>query len=272
MNPATPSLMFSNPGMYDPYGKFAHISKSSVRQRQQGTTPQRTSPSNCSHCSSGQMQAFHQNRSIYHTICRKNTSLKVLTTSPGEMNLSEYMRERSSRQQTVGRDQKGRDQMNRSLMQKRKRNKAVVVTAAVVVVAVAARKYKKTGQGKETRRFCEPMEMKIGLRMMNATDEWRKRDRSNLISNNWLRTNNNPNQNSRKWKKIQKQMKTEQRGVQNEEIPLHSYNLTRTLKQTQTQTQITQAHCTIHLTNLHNTLNNTHHHPHQKRHKLYQMR
>ncbi|KAA6312333.1 MAG: hypothetical protein EZS28_055944, partial [Streblomastix strix] len=166
-------------------------------------------------------------------------------TSPGEMNLSEYMRERSSRQQTVGRDQKGRGQMNRSLMQKRKRNKAVVV-----VVVAAARKQKKTGQGKETKRFCEPMEMRIGWRMMNATDKWRKRDRSNLISNNWLRINNNPNPNSRKWKKIQKQMKTKQRGVQNEEIPLHSYNLTRTLKQTQTQTQITQAHCTIHLTNL----------------------
>ncbi|KAA6311574.1 MAG: hypothetical protein EZS28_056100, partial [Streblomastix strix] len=101
-------------------------------------------------------------------------------TSRGEMNLSEYMRERSSRQQTVGRDQKGRGQMNRSLIQKRKRNKAVVV-AVVVVVAVAVMKQKRIGQGKETRRFCEPMEMRIGWRMMNATDKWRKRDRSNLI-------------------------------------------------------------------------------------------
>jgi hypothetical protein len=83
-------------------------------------------------------------------------------------------------------------------MQKRKRNKAVVA------VAVAARKYKKIGQGKETRRFREPMEMKTGRRMMNATDKWRRRDRSNLISNNWLRTNNNSNYNNHKWKKTQK--------------------------------------------------------------------
>ncbi|KAA6355675.1 MAG: hypothetical protein EZS28_048797, partial [Streblomastix strix] len=80
--------------------------------------------------------------------------------------------------------------MNRSLTQKQKRNKAVVV-AAVVVVAVAARKYKITGQGKETRRFCEPMEMRIGWRMMNATDKWRKRDRSNLINLNYISPQHN---------------------------------------------------------------------------------
>ncbi|KAA6398278.1 MAG: hypothetical protein EZS28_006198 [Streblomastix strix] len=55
-------------------------------------------------------------------------------------------------------------------MQKRKRNKAVVV-AAVVAVAVAARKYKKTGQGKETRRFCEPMEMKTEQSQMEKDPE-----------------------------------------------------------------------------------------------------
>ncbi|KAA6355686.1 MAG: hypothetical protein EZS28_048789 [Streblomastix strix] len=75
------------------------------------------------------------------------------------MNLSGYMKRRSSRRQTMGKDQKDRDQMNRTLRQKRKRNRIVAAAAAV---AVAARKYKMIGQGKETRRFREPMEMKTG--------------------------------------------------------------------------------------------------------------
>ncbi|KAA6364265.1 MAG: hypothetical protein EZS28_040207, partial [Streblomastix strix] len=58
MNPATPSLTFSNPGTYDPLGKFAHSSRLSVSQRQQGTTPQRTSPSNCSYCSSDRFRSL----------------------------------------------------------------------------------------------------------------------------------------------------------------------------------------------------------------------
>ncbi|KAA6360505.1 MAG: hypothetical protein EZS28_043968, partial [Streblomastix strix] len=74
-----------------------------------------------------------------------------------------------------GKGLKGRDQMNKSLRQKRKRNKIIVAAAAVAAVAVAliTRKYKKTGQGKETRRFREPMETRTGWRMMNATDKWR---------------------------------------------------------------------------------------------------
>ncbi|KAA6374182.1 MAG: hypothetical protein EZS28_030293, partial [Streblomastix strix] len=44
-----------------------------------------------------------------------------------------------------------------------------------------ARKYKKIGQGKETRQFRELKETRTGWRMMNATDKLRKRDRSNLI-------------------------------------------------------------------------------------------
>ncbi|KAA6362619.1 MAG: hypothetical protein EZS28_041854 [Streblomastix strix] len=52
----------------------------------------------------------------------------------------------------------GRDQKNSSLRQKRKRNKGGVVAA--VAAATTAGKYKKIGQGKETKRFREPMEMK----------------------------------------------------------------------------------------------------------------
>ncbi|KAA6372959.1 MAG: hypothetical protein EZS28_031513 [Streblomastix strix] len=64
--------------------------------------------------------------------------------------------------------------MNSSLKQKRKRNRIVVAAAVVAAaVAVTARNYKKTGHGKETRKFREPMEMKTGWRMMNATDKWR---------------------------------------------------------------------------------------------------
>ncbi|KAA6374005.1 MAG: hypothetical protein EZS28_030468 [Streblomastix strix] len=53
--------------------------------------------------------------------------------------------------------------MNNFLRQKRKRNRivvaaAVVAVAVAVAVAVIARRYKKIGQGKETRKFREPME------------------------------------------------------------------------------------------------------------------
>ncbi|KAA6385516.1 MAG: hypothetical protein EZS28_018958 [Streblomastix strix] len=59
--------------------------------------------------------------------------------------------------------------MNNFLRQKRKRNRIVAAAA----VAVIAKKYKKIGQGRETQQFREPMEMKTGWRMMNATDKWR---------------------------------------------------------------------------------------------------
>ncbi|KAA6364958.1 MAG: hypothetical protein EZS28_039514, partial [Streblomastix strix] len=49
--------------------------------------------------------------------------------------------------------------MNKFLRQKRERNR-VIVAAVAVAVAVTARRYKKIGQRKETRRFREPMEMK----------------------------------------------------------------------------------------------------------------
>ncbi|KAA6363812.1 MAG: hypothetical protein EZS28_040661, partial [Streblomastix strix] len=58
MNPATPSRTFSNPGMNDPFGRFAQASRLSVSQRQQGTTPSRTSPSNCFHCSSERFRSL----------------------------------------------------------------------------------------------------------------------------------------------------------------------------------------------------------------------
>ncbi|KAA6401435.1 MAG: hypothetical protein EZS28_003033 [Streblomastix strix] len=54
--------------------------------------------------SSDQMQAFHWSKSIYHITCQRSTSLKVLTKSPKETNRSEYVEERSNRQQTTGRD------------------------------------------------------------------------------------------------------------------------------------------------------------------------
>ncbi|KAA6363192.1 MAG: hypothetical protein EZS28_041284 [Streblomastix strix] len=69
---------------------------------------------------------------------------------------------------------------------KRKRNRIVVAAAAVaaaIAVAVAARKYMKSGQGKEARKFREPMEMRTAWRMINATDRQRKTNRSNLIRN-----------------------------------------------------------------------------------------
>ncbi|KAA6397612.1 MAG: hypothetical protein EZS28_006863 [Streblomastix strix] len=65
--------------------------------------------------------------------------------------------------------------MRRYWIQKRKRNKAVVAAVAVI-----ARKYEKIGQGKETRKFREPMEMRTGQRMMNAINKLRKRNRSNF--------------------------------------------------------------------------------------------
>ncbi|KAA6354304.1 MAG: hypothetical protein EZS28_050167, partial [Streblomastix strix] len=104
--------------------------------------------------------------------------------------------------------------MKSFLMQKLKRNR-VVAAAVAAVVAVAAKKYKKIGQGRETQQFRESMEMKTGWRMMNATDKWRRRDRSCLTRNNKLKPNCNSNHNSYKWKKTQKQMKTKQKGVQN---------------------------------------------------------
>ncbi|KAA6394641.1 MAG: hypothetical protein EZS28_009828, partial [Streblomastix strix] len=44
------------------------------------------------------------------------------------------------------------------------------VAAVAVVVTATASKYKKMGQGKETRQFRELMEMRTGWKMMNATD------------------------------------------------------------------------------------------------------
>ncbi|KAA6394082.1 MAG: hypothetical protein EZS28_010391 [Streblomastix strix] len=138
-----------------------------------------------------------------------NTSLRALMTSYGEMNRLGYMKEKDNMQQIMGNDQNGREQTRHSLRQKRKRNRIVAAAAvAAVTVAVIATKYKKIGQGKETWKFHEPMEMRTSWRMMNAIDKRRKRDRSNLIRNNRLRTNNNPNHDNHKWKKIQKQIKT----------------------------------------------------------------
>ncbi|KAA6365647.1 MAG: hypothetical protein EZS28_038827 [Streblomastix strix] len=89
-------------------------------------------------------------------------------------------------------------------MKKLKRNKAVVVAAVIMVsaavavavtvtvtatatvtvtVTVTASKYKKMGQGKETRQFREPMETRTGWKMMNATDRQTKRDRSKINEN-----------------------------------------------------------------------------------------
>ncbi|KAA6359667.1 MAG: hypothetical protein EZS28_044805, partial [Streblomastix strix] len=98
-----------------------------------------------------------------HGKSRRNESIRI------------YEREKNT-QQTMGKELKGRDQKNNSLKQKRKRNRVVVVVVAVVAVAVAvtARKYRKIGQGKETRQFCESMETRTGWRMMNATNKWRK--------------------------------------------------------------------------------------------------
>ncbi|KAA6382809.1 MAG: hypothetical protein EZS28_021661 [Streblomastix strix] len=86
--------------------------------------------------------------------------------------------------------------------------------AAVVAVIVTASQYTKIGQGKEMQQFREPMETRTGWRMMNATDKQRKRERSISKENNRLRTNNNPNYNNHKCKKIRKQMKTRHKGVQ----------------------------------------------------------
>ncbi|KAA6365596.1 MAG: hypothetical protein EZS28_038878 [Streblomastix strix] len=116
--------------------------------------------------------------------------------------------------------------MRQCWRQKRRRNR---VAAAEVVVAVAAavatiRKGKKIGQGKGIRQFREPMEMRTGQRRRNVIDKWRKIDKLNLIRNNKLRTNNNPNHNNHKWKRIQKSMKTKRKGVQNQKTPFHSHN------------------------------------------------
>ncbi|KAA6364143.1 MAG: hypothetical protein EZS28_040328, partial [Streblomastix strix] len=89
-------------------------------------------------------------------------------------------------------------------MLKRITNK-VVVEAGVVAVAVSitANKYKKIGQGREIRQLHEQMEMRTGWRMMNAADKWRKRDKSNSIENNKLRTTNNHNRSNYKCKSPQ---------------------------------------------------------------------
>ncbi|KAA6366808.1 MAG: hypothetical protein EZS28_037665 [Streblomastix strix] len=170
----------------------------------------------------------------------------------------------------MGKAQKGLEQTSHYWMQKRKRNKvaaAVVVVVVVVAVTATIKKEKKIGQGKGIRQFREPMEMRTGQRMKSAIDKWRKIDRLNLIRNNRL-TNNNPNYNNHKWKEIQKSMKTKHKGVQNQKTSFHSHNRIRIIK---TQTQITQVHNTIHLTNsLHHTHNNTQHHPHWKTHQIYQ--
>ncbi|KAA6395854.1 MAG: hypothetical protein EZS28_008625 [Streblomastix strix] len=103
----------------------------------------------------------------HRTICQRNTSLKALTIR---------MCNREKRL-----EQRGRWQMRQSWKQKLKRNKAVVVAAVVTeaeAVTAKARKYKKIGQEKETRQFCEPMETRTGWKMMNATERQRKRDRS----------------------------------------------------------------------------------------------
>ncbi|KAA6364639.1 MAG: hypothetical protein EZS28_039833 [Streblomastix strix] len=97
-------------------------------------------------------------------------------------------------------------------MQKRKRNLSVVVAA--VAVAATASKYKKIGQEREIRQFRESIETRTGWRTMNAIDKWRKRDKLNLIKNNRQRTNNNPNHNNHRCKKIQQQMKTRHKGHQ----------------------------------------------------------
>ncbi|KAA6393227.1 MAG: hypothetical protein EZS28_011244 [Streblomastix strix] len=160
--------------------------------------------------------------------------------------------------------------MKQSWMWNQKRNKGVVVTVvAVAAVTIIASKYKKIGQGKETWQFCEPMETRTGWRMMNATDQQRNRDRSDSIENYKLRTTNSPNHNNHKCKNILKQMKIRHKGVQSQNTPFNSNNLTRILKQTQTQTQIAQVDSTVHLTNFYyHTINNTHHHYHQKKHQL----
>ncbi|KAA6393994.1 MAG: hypothetical protein EZS28_010473 [Streblomastix strix] len=84
---------------------------------------------------------------------------------------------------------------------------------AAVAVAVTASKYKKIGQGKEKRQPHEPIETRTCSKMMNATDKLRKRNRSNLKENNKLRISINTNYYNRKFKKIQKQMKTRLKGV-----------------------------------------------------------
>ncbi|KAA6365796.1 MAG: hypothetical protein EZS28_038678 [Streblomastix strix] len=101
-----------------------------------------------------------------------------------------------------------RKRLNDAILEtKAKKNKAVVIIAS---------KYKKIGQGKEILQPHELIEMRTCSRMMNATDKWRNRNKSNLKENNRLRTNNNPNHNNPKCKKTQKQMKTKYIGVQSQ--------------------------------------------------------
>ncbi|KAA6319340.1 MAG: hypothetical protein EZS28_054832, partial [Streblomastix strix] len=157
-----------------------------------------------------QMQASHWSKSTYHITCQRSTSLKVFTRNLGEMNRSGYMKGKDKVQQIMEKVYKGLEQMRQCWSQKRKRNRvaAAVVVAAVAAVVTTVRKEKKIGLEKEIRQFREPMEMRTGQRTRNAIDKWRKIDKVNLIRNNSLRTNNNPNHNNHKWKRIQKSMKT----------------------------------------------------------------
>ncbi|KAA6403505.1 MAG: hypothetical protein EZS28_000970 [Streblomastix strix] len=153
-----------------------------------------------------------------------------------------------------------------------KRNIVEVIAAVVAVLVTASvSKYNMIGQGKETWQLHEQMETRTDQKMMNATDKQRKRDRLNSIENTRLRTNNNPNHNNRKCKRIHKQMKTRHKGVLSQKIPFHSYNLTIILKQTYISTSIIYVYNAVHLTNFfHLTFNYTHHHPHWKKHQPYQ--
>ncbi|KAA6358227.1 MAG: hypothetical protein EZS28_046246 [Streblomastix strix] len=125
--------------------------------------------------SSSQMQAFHWSKSIYHSICLRNTSLKVLTTSPGEMNLSEYAIVKRNMRQRIGKEEKGEGKLRRFWMQKRRGYKGVVVAAVAVAVAVTVSEYKKIGQGKETRQFREPMETRTDPRGYKEKELERKK-------------------------------------------------------------------------------------------------
>ncbi|KAA6364568.1 MAG: hypothetical protein EZS28_039904 [Streblomastix strix] len=124
--------------------------------------------------------------------------------SQEETNLLEYMKMRRCMRQRMGREQKRRNQSRQSWMQKRKRNRIVAVVAAATVVEEEEEeedKYKKIGQGKEILQRNEPMETRTGQRMMNATNKWKNRNRSNMKENNRLRTSNNPNRNNHKDKR-----------------------------------------------------------------------
>ncbi|KAA6393647.1 MAG: hypothetical protein EZS28_010822 [Streblomastix strix] len=58
MIPSIASLMFSNPGMYDPFVGLAQASRLPVSQMLKGTTPSHTSPSNLFRNSSKMFRSF----------------------------------------------------------------------------------------------------------------------------------------------------------------------------------------------------------------------